>query len=70
VKEFIGGPLYGGRVSLAFWVLDQIESPISYDDTSITYVCYDLDPNTDNYIYKGEKTMKRGRLNDRENPAN
>ena len=64
--HFIGGPYDGCRVSLAFWVLDTIEAPFDYNDEFITYVCYDIDPETKNYIYKGQRNVPKGRPNDRE----
>jgi len=67
---FIGGPYDGGRVSLAFWVLDTIESPYEYFEDFTTYVCYDIDPQTKNYIYKGQRSVPKGRPNDREATGN
>lgn len=61
---FIGGPYDGGRVSLAFWVLDRIETPFEYNEEFTTYVCYDIDPKTKNYIYKGQRNIPKGEPDD------
>ena len=66
---FIGGPYDGGRVSLGFWVLDTIEVPYEYFDTHTAFVCYDIDPKTKNYVYKGQRDIPKGRPNDRESTS-
>jgi hypothetical protein len=66
---FQGGPFDGGRVALAYWVLDTIEVPYEYFDTNVVYVVYDIDDKTKDYIYKGQRVIPKGRPNERESAS-
>jgi len=56
---FIGGPWDGGKVAMPLWALDQIEYAADVQIDQVVYICYDLDEDTKNYIYKGQKILPR-----------
>lgn len=52
---FIGGPKDGGDVPAVLWVLDNIEMSQLLDDGRVVIYFYELDLETKNYMYTGQR---------------
>ena len=55
VPTFIGGPKDGGVVPDMLWVLDNIELQQQLDDGGIVIYYYELNADSKNYIYMGQR---------------
>lgn len=49
--HFIGGPLDGGRVSMAYWILDEVQYVMHDAEGNNMLFLYQLDESDKNYHY-------------------